>query len=216
MVRAHHSPRLRKYVWVQRPCVSLRPQQQTRETGTLNGHTASHLLDLAWRPNESAVKLLSKFSFLSGPASAAEEGSGASPRLKTHPSVLLQASVCHECHFSKACGHPVSTNSQVQKGTKAPLTQLLLHVPWPRKRHHTVPPPLPAIPGGWPVCPAPAPWPAGHSSGRWGCHARCPSWRSAACRSPPGRARRDCPPPGASAGTRPRRGGLRRQGTDRS
>lgn len=68
------------------------------------------------------------------------------------------------------------------------------------------------VPGGWPGFPVPALWPACHSNGRWGCHAQCLSWHSAACRSPRGKVRRGCLPRGASAGTQPQPEALRKKG----
>lgn len=67
------------------------------------------------------------------------------------------------------------------------------------------------VPGGWPGSRVPAPWPVCHSTGRWGCRARCPSLHSAACRSPQGREKTGCPPRGASVGTPPRLEELRRE-----
>lgn len=112
-------------------------------------------------------------------------------KVETYLSVLLQQMVCGKCPFTKATAtSPVQLDPLPGPGPSAPA------------------------PGGWPASRAPARWPGGHSSGRWGCRARCPSWHSAACRFPPGRVRMGCPPPGASAGTRPPRAGLRREGRD--
>lgn len=67
-----------------------------------------------------------------------------------------------------------------------------------------------SIPGGWPVCLWPAQWPDDHNIGKWGCHARCPSWRSAVCRFPPVTEMKDCPLLAASEATLPPLGALER------
>lgn len=52
------------------------------------------------------------------------------------------------------------------------------------------------------------PLPACRSTEKWGCRAQCPSWHSAAYRSPPGTEMRDCLQPNASVEKLLQPGGL--------
>lgn len=65
-----------------------------------------------------------------------------------------------------------------------------------------------SIPGGWPVCLWPAQLPDDRNIWKWGCHVRCPSWRSVVCRFPPVTEMKGCPRPAASEATLPPLGAL--------